>query len=167
MISSTRGTVSAEMRKWDVSTLSWLPWDGSLSTGSITIGTVNQGTGGASAWKVDGSAVTQPVTQTRLTTLAVSGSVAGSGNNVCITPASGKKIRLFYLSYNPSGAAECAFRFGAAGTLFLRNSVGAGAVVAKDFGEFRNLEGAANESLILNLSSAVSTIWNAIYQEID
>lgn len=32
-----------------------------LATGAATIGKVDQGTGGASAWKVDGSAVTQPV----------------------------------------------------------------------------------------------------------
>lgn len=46
---------------YDAGTLSWVPWDGSLSTSSVTIGKVNQGSGGASAWKVDGSAVTQPV----------------------------------------------------------------------------------------------------------
>lgn len=32
-----------------------------LPTGTNTIGKVDQGTGGASAWKVDGSAVTQPI----------------------------------------------------------------------------------------------------------
>lgn len=37
---------------------------GSLPSGSNTIGKVDQGTGGASAWKVDGSAVTQPVSGT-------------------------------------------------------------------------------------------------------
>ena len=35
-----------------------------LPTGSNTVGKVDQGTGGASAWKVDGSAVTQPVSGT-------------------------------------------------------------------------------------------------------
>jgi hypothetical protein len=35
-----------------------------LATGSLEIGTVDQGTGGTSAWKVDGSAVTQPVSGT-------------------------------------------------------------------------------------------------------
>lgn len=33
-------------------------------SGGITIGTVDQGLGGASAWKIDGSAVTQPVSGT-------------------------------------------------------------------------------------------------------
>ncbi len=37
--------------RWDVGTLSWVVWDGSLSTGAITIGTVDQGVGGASPWR--------------------------------------------------------------------------------------------------------------------
>lgn len=42
-----------------------------LTGGSIEIGTVDQGTGGSSAWKVDGSAVTQPISGT----VSVSGTV--------------------------------------------------------------------------------------------
>lgn len=54
-----------------------------FSGGTITIGTVDQGVGGASAWKVDGSAVTQPVSGTVAVsnfpgTQPVSGSVAVS-----------------------------------------------------------------------------------------
>ena len=56
-------------------------------------------------------------------------------------------------------------RFGAAGPLFLRNSVGAGAVIAKDFGDMRYLEGAVDESLFLNMVVGVACIWNAIYTE--
>ena len=41
-------------------------WNVGLSTGSNTVGKVDQGTGGASAWKVDGSAVTQPVSAVSL-----------------------------------------------------------------------------------------------------
>lgn len=40
---------------WQVSTLSWVPWDGSLTTGAITIGTVNQGSAGSDPWKVTGN----------------------------------------------------------------------------------------------------------------
>lgn len=40
-----------------------------IPTGSNTIGKVDQGTGGASAWKVDGSAVTQPVSSSALTSI--------------------------------------------------------------------------------------------------
>lgn len=51
-------------------TQSTSPWviSGSvgLNTGSNTIGKVDQGVGGASAWKVDGSAVTQPISAVSL-----------------------------------------------------------------------------------------------------
>lgn len=49
---------------WSTSLLQWVRWDGSLTVGGVTIGNVNQGTGGASAWKVDGSSFPQPVTGT-------------------------------------------------------------------------------------------------------
>lgn len=39
----------------------WLASIYSRFTGGVTIGTVNQGTGGNSAWKTDSSATTQPV----------------------------------------------------------------------------------------------------------
>lgn len=39
-------------------------WTVGLSAGANTIGKVDQGVGGASAWKVDGSAVTQPISGT-------------------------------------------------------------------------------------------------------
>lgn len=40
------------MNRWQVSTLSWTPWDGSLTTGALTIGKVDQGIQGlgASPW---------------------------------------------------------------------------------------------------------------------
>jgi len=41
-------------------------WNVGLSTGSNTIGKIDQGAGGVSAWKVDGSAVTQPVSAASL-----------------------------------------------------------------------------------------------------
>lgn len=37
---------------YDAGTLSFVPWDGSLTTGALTIGTVNQGTAGGAAWPV-------------------------------------------------------------------------------------------------------------------
>lgn len=54
------------MLVYDVDQLSLVLWDGqvALSVGAVTIGTVDQGLGGVSAWKVDGSAVTQPVSGT-------------------------------------------------------------------------------------------------------
>ena len=95
-----------------------------------------------------------------------SGQVNGLGNNTCITPAAGKKIRVYYLNYNPLLAVEAGFRFGATGTLILRANVIANSVIAKDCGDFRYVEGAVDEALILNLSLAVNVIWNAFYLEI-
>lgn len=96
-----------------------------------------------------------------------SGSVSSSGNNTCVTPTSGKKLQVSYYAYNPSAAVECGFRFGASGVLQLRNSLTTGgAIVMKDFGDRRCVEGAVNEALVLNLSSAVPTIWNALYVEV-
>lgn len=41
--------------RWDVNTLSWVPWDGAVTGGGGGGGgTVDQGTGGASAWLVTG-----------------------------------------------------------------------------------------------------------------
>lgn len=37
--------------RWDTGSLGWVVWDGSLTTGALTIGTVNQGTGGSSPWR--------------------------------------------------------------------------------------------------------------------
>lgn len=98
--------------------------------------------------------------------LVDSGQVNTLGNNVLHTPASGKKIRVYYASYNPLAAVECAFRFGASGTLWLRNNLTANSVIAKDFGELRYVEGGIDVALILNLSAAVNVIWNILYKEI-
>lgn len=49
-----RDPVDGHMYTYDVGTLSWVAWDGSVSldSGSVTIGTVNQGAAGAVPWKV-------------------------------------------------------------------------------------------------------------------
>ena len=54
-----------------------------LATGAATIGKVDQGTGGASAWKVDGSAVTQPVSGS--VTATISGTPAVTVTSGAIT----------------------------------------------------------------------------------
>ena len=92
--------------------------------------------------------------------------VSSLGNNTLITPATGKKIRAYYLNYNPLSAVEAGFRFGATGTLILRCNVTANSVIAKDYGDFKYIEGAIDEALILNLSLAVNVIWNVFYLEI-
>lgn len=123
----------------------------------------------ANALAVQGATGGVPLTVTGINQLTpVSGSVSSSGNNTLITPTSGKKLRVYYLAYNPSAAVECAFRFGAAGALFLRNNLTqGGSVVAKDYGDGKYIQGATNEALVLNLSGAVATIWNVNYIEVD
>lgn len=44
--------MSVQMYRWDIGSLSPVLWDGSLSTGGVTVGTVNQGSPGSSAWPV-------------------------------------------------------------------------------------------------------------------
>ena len=95
-----------------------------------------------------------------------SGQVTTLGNNTLLTPASGKKLRIYYVSYNPLVAVEAAFRFGAAGALWLRNNITANSVIAKDCGDLRYLEGAVDEVLILNLSLGVAVNWNVFYLEV-
>jgi len=89
----------ANVYRWDVGTLDWMRWDGTLSVGAVTIGTVDQGVGGASAWKVDGSAVTQPVSGTVAVTSATLATTAkqdtGNTSNASIdtkTPALGQAL---------------------------------------------------------------------------
>lgn len=122
---------------------------------------------------IDGSAITVSgplavlVDSFELT--EISGLVNGSGNTVILTPASGKKIRLYYASYNVLGTGiEASFRFGVAGQKFLRNSiVVSGAIIAKDFGDRRYVQGATNEALYLNLTAgSIDVIWNAFYIEV-
>ena len=68
------------MLRWDTGTLAWVVWDGSLTTGVLVIGAVTQSgtwtvqpgnTANTTAWKVDNSAVTQPVSAAGLTNLDV------------------------------------------------------------------------------------------------
>ena len=70
------GTVENQNTVYNPNTLSWEAMlQPVIEGGTIVVGTVNQGTGGSSAWKVDGSAVTQPVsgplTDAQLRALAV------------------------------------------------------------------------------------------------
>ena len=95
-----------------------------------------------------------------------SGQVSNIGNNILITPKLGMSLRMYYVSYNPLLDVEAAFRFGATGPLFLRNNIVAKSVIAKDFSAARYIQGNINEDFILNLSIAVSTIWNAFYVEV-
>ena len=72
-------------------------------------------------------------------------------------------LRLYYASYNVLGDVTAAFRFGEAGVLWLKNTVLGNSVIAKDFGDFRYLEGEIGESLYLNLDASVTVNWNVFY----
>lgn len=99
--------------------------------------------------------------------IPASGVASASGNTTLVTPTAGMRLRVYYVAYNPAAAVEAGFRFGASGTLFPRNTLTvAGSVIAKDFGNLSYWQGAINESLLLNLSSAVSTVWNVLYVEV-
>lgn len=98
--------------------------------------------------------------------IPMSGSVNSAGGNLLLTPSSGKKLRIAYLSYNPSAAVICSFKFGAGISFLKTNVVVAGTVIAKDFGDFRYVEGNVDEPLYLTLSDAILTIWNAFYTEV-
>ena len=171
------GKVSAHNRIWNAATLAWEAMSQPLiTTDTLSVtGTFYPPTQPVSAATLPlpsgaaleaGHLAAIDTSTAKLALTPASGSVTGLGNNTLITPASGKKIRLSYVSYNPALAVEAGFRFGAAGTLFLRNSIGAGSVVSKDFGDMRYVEGAVDEALILNLSVGVATIWNALYVEV-
>lgn len=183
--------VYAHTRVWDDNALAWtvmtqplIETDEVTVAGSLAVsnwpatqavtGTFWQATQPVSAvaWPLPTGAATQASladVKTNLDRVAVtgaSGSVSSSGNNTVITPSAGKRLAVSYLSYNPALAVEAAFRFGASGPLWLRNSLSAGAVVAKDFGDFRYVLGAVDEPLVLNLSVGVATLWNAFYREL-
>lgn len=146
---------------WNVATLAWVP---------ATQGSGGGGGGDATAAKQDIGNTSLASVDTKVSQrkqIPTSGSVSSSGNNILVTPTAGTKLRISYLSYNPAASVEAAFRFGATGTLFLRNNLTVGgSVIAKDYGDFRYIEGAINESLYLNLTSGVATIWNVNYTEI-
>ena len=97
--------------------------------------------------------------------LSASGTASSSGANLIIAaPTAPFHIRLSYLSYNPDSPVTAAFSFGAAGTEFLKNKLqGSGSIVAKDFGDFKSLEGGEAVGLYLRLSAAVPTQWNVFY----
>lgn len=87
-VNTGAGTAPASQRVAVAQDSTTVAGSSSLPTGSNVIGKVDQGTGGASAWKVDGSAVTQPVSGTVAVsnfpaTQPVSGTVtANAGTNL-------------------------------------------------------------------------------------
>ena len=80
-VNSPRGAVQGLTFVWSTGLLEWVVWDGSLTTGALTIGTVNQGIGGASPWLVSSSlssdrTATAAITSTQAATISTEGTAA-------------------------------------------------------------------------------------------
>lgn len=157
IITDRRGS---ETWVWDVNTLDWVRGKQPvLNTDTVTVSMAGVSTE---------STVSSIKTNTdRVALIPLSGVASSSGNNLIVTPSASKKLRIYYLSYNPALPVEAAYRFGTTGQLFLRNNLTtAGSIISKDFGDFRYVQGAVDEPLYLNLSLAVSIIWNVFYVEV-
>lgn len=95
----------------------------------------------------------------------VSGNTSTSGAAL-VTPASGKKLRVYYASYNPQLVdTELGFQF-ASGVLFLYNQVPAGSIVAKDFGDTRYIQGGIDEPLNIFIGTFALVYFNVFYTEV-
>src|SRR5687768_11056071 len=85
------------MLVYNPATLSFDAWDGSLTAGALVIGAVTQSgtwtvqpgnTPNATAWKVDGSAVTQPVSLASVPSHAVTGPITDAELRAAAVPVS-------------------------------------------------------------------------------
>lgn len=90
---------------------------------------------------------------------------SSSGNNTVYTPASGKKVRLYSFGYSAgANVTGClaGLRFGPAGTIFNNQYlITAGQAWNRNFqGGKRYIEGAVDESLIVNLGAAQTVYIN-------
>jgi len=93
----------------------------------------------------------------------ISNTFAGAGNYTVRTPASGKKIRLKFISLELSAAVDLGYRFAAGGTIYYLRTT-AGPYVSNLMG--CNNEGAADEALILNASGACTVKGYVLIQEV-
>ena len=87
-----------------------------------------------------------------------------NGNSsALVTPASGKKIRVKFISLEHSAAVDIGYRFGAAGTIYYLR-IAAGVYVSNLIG--CNNEGAADAALYLNSSGATNVKGYILYSEV-
>lgn len=95
-----------------------------------------------------------------------------SGATIFVTPAAGKRIRLWWynLGADPANGAHviAALRFGVAGTDFYKTALSQyGAATAHSFKAGRSYhQGAVDESLYVNLSAAQTVYGNIDYEEV-
>jgi hypothetical protein len=98
---------------------------------------------------------------------------ASSGGNTTIeTPTSGKSIRVYYIELNADGgnAADvtASLRFTASGSLVYTTCLVPGAIYARNISAGRKyIQGATDEALILNLSTAQTVNATVEWEEVD
>lgn len=126
-------------------------------------------TANTTAWKVDGSAVTQPISMAAKTIVSKSGSASTSGNNTIVAAGTNKlKVFAFSLSTSSTTALTVKFQDGASGTdlwsviLQAPASVTTGANLAISPPNWLFNTSAAT-LLNLNLSSANAVQWSVSY----
>lgn len=101
----------------------------------------------------------------------------GPGEFELLVPTVGRRLRLFYLSYNPDAPCEVmGFQFGPTpgippddweSSRFLRNQIAvAGSIIAKDFGDQKYWQGGFNQSLYLVIVGVATVAWNVAYIEV-
>jgi hypothetical protein len=129
-------------------------------------------TGWNSGGNLVGASLSNPFpTQVTTSTYSTfSGTVSASGDNVIRTPTSGKSTQLFYYMVNgdgnntPSVTVKLRFSSGSAITTI---SLPPGATLARNIGAGKYyVQGAVNDTLILNLSAAATVNWAIESQEV-
>jgi hypothetical protein len=97
--------------------------------------------------------------------------VSASGDNTIVTPASGKAVRLYYVSlsaHDGNGAGvTCILKFGTGGSAKYKVSLTPKAIWARNIGAGRRyLQGAVDAPLVVNLSAAQSIHASIEYEEV-
>jgi len=90
-----------------------------------------------------------------------------SGDNTVVTPSSGKKIQVMFITiHNSSDASVTVYlKFAAGGTARFKKALASGAGFAANL-LGANWQGAANEALIINLSAAKNITGDILYREV-
>ena len=159
-----------KMLRWDTGTLTWISWDGSLTTGALVIGAVTQSgtwtvqpgnTANTTAWKVDGSAVTQPASLVTLPPL-----VAGTANigdvDVLTLPAANPATAfgktLTYVSINQSVAGTTIL---AAASVGNKHKIVSAIIVMSALGTVKFADGVGDLTGPMDLATNGGFVWPA------
>ncbi len=136
---------------WDPGMLAWVKMvqPGGGGGGSVTQGTV--------PWITD---------QQLKTYVPVSGTISANGDNVVITPAAGKTVRVYYLSFgaDQNNSTQVIVRLRpsslALGSSWYTYPLVPGAVIARNVGAGKfYVAGGVNDTIIVNLSGSLTVYW--------